>query len=98
MDATTICLCCFPYSKICEKFLSIIWLFCFVLCYRRLSGTIDVIGQTITISRVEGRRRANENSNIQVPYCGFMHPLTDQEKAFPSFIPTSDLKSLYCIE
>uniref|UniRef100_A0ABM5GI84 Pre-mRNA 3'-end-processing factor FIP1 n=1 Tax=Pogona vitticeps TaxID=103695 RepID=A0ABM5GI84_9SAUR len=33
---------------------------------RRLSGTIDVIGQTITISRVEGRRRANENSNIQV--------------------------------
>ncbi|KAG8134901.1 hypothetical protein E2320_007995 [Naja naja] len=34
---------------------------------RRLSGTIDVIGQTITISRVEGRRRANENSNIQPP-------------------------------
>ncbi|XP_049646090.1 pre-mRNA 3'-end-processing factor FIP1 isoform X2 [Suncus etruscus] len=33
---------------------------------RRLSGAIDVIGQTITISRVEGRRRANENSNIQV--------------------------------
>uniref|UniRef100_A0A8D0BDC2 Pre-mRNA 3'-end-processing factor FIP1 n=1 Tax=Salvator merianae TaxID=96440 RepID=A0A8D0BDC2_SALMN len=33
---------------------------------RRLTGTIDVIGQTITISRVEGRRRANENSNIQV--------------------------------
>ncbi|XP_039324405.1 pre-mRNA 3'-end-processing factor FIP1 isoform X37 [Saimiri boliviensis] len=33
---------------------------------RRLPGAIDVIGQTITISRVEGRRRANENSNIQV--------------------------------
>uniref|UniRef100_A0A8C5KJZ2 Pre-mRNA 3'-end-processing factor FIP1 n=1 Tax=Jaculus jaculus TaxID=51337 RepID=A0A8C5KJZ2_JACJA len=33
---------------------------------RRLPGSIDVIGQTITISRVEGRRRANENSNIQV--------------------------------
>ncbi|EMP25101.1 Pre-mRNA 3'-end-processing factor FIP1 [Chelonia mydas] len=33
---------------------------------RRLSGTIDVIGQTITISRVEGRGGANENSNIQV--------------------------------
>ncbi|KAL6090266.1 hypothetical protein STEG23_010768, partial [Scotinomys teguina] len=32
---------------------------------RRLPGAIDVIGQTITISRVEGRRRANENSNIQ---------------------------------
>uniref|UniRef100_A0A1D5RL75 receptor protein-tyrosine kinase n=1 Tax=Macaca mulatta TaxID=9544 RepID=A0A1D5RL75_MACMU len=35
---------------------------------RRLPGAIDVIGQTITISRVEGRRRANENSNIQLPY------------------------------
>nr|XP_033801340.1 pre-mRNA 3'-end-processing factor FIP1 isoform X2 [Geotrypetes seraphini] len=40
-----------------------------VLLYqsRKISGTIDVIGQTTTITRVEGRRRgANENSNIQV--------------------------------
>ncbi|MEE6462064.1 hypothetical protein FKM82_001475 [Ascaphus truei] len=34
---------------------------------RKLSGTIDVIGQTTSITRVEGRRRgANESSNIQV--------------------------------
>ncbi|KAM9329791.1 pre-mRNA 3'-end-processing factor FIP1 isoform 1-T1 [Gastrophryne carolinensis] len=33
---------------------------------RKLSGTIDVIGQTTTITRVEGRRRGANESNIQV--------------------------------
>ncbi|XP_075051739.1 pre-mRNA 3'-end-processing factor FIP1 isoform X2 [Mixophyes fleayi] len=33
---------------------------------RKLSGSIDVIGQTTTITRVEGRRRGANESNIQV--------------------------------
>uniref|UniRef100_H3AVF3 Pre-mRNA 3'-end-processing factor FIP1 n=1 Tax=Latimeria chalumnae TaxID=7897 RepID=H3AVF3_LATCH len=47
----------------------------------RQSGTIDVIGQSITISRVEGRRRVNsENSNIQVLS---EHSTPEIENSFP---------------
>uniref|UniRef100_A0A493T558 Pre-mRNA 3'-end-processing factor FIP1 n=1 Tax=Anas platyrhynchos platyrhynchos TaxID=8840 RepID=A0A493T558_ANAPP len=53
---------------------------------RRLSGTIDVIGQTITISRVEGRRRANENSNIQV-LSERSNPEVDNFTKPPPFFP-----------
>ncbi|XP_065489855.1 pre-mRNA 3'-end-processing factor FIP1 isoform X2 [Caloenas nicobarica] len=53
---------------------------------RRLAGTIDVIGQTITISRVEGRRRANENSNIQV-LSERSNPEVDNFTKPPPFFP-----------
>ncbi|KAI1238301.1 hypothetical protein IHE44_0013022 [Lamprotornis superbus] len=53
---------------------------------RRISGTIDVIGQTITISRVEGRRRANENSNIQV-LSERSNPEVDSFTKPPPFFP-----------
>ncbi|XP_068259627.1 pre-mRNA 3'-end-processing factor FIP1 isoform X5 [Nyctibius grandis] len=53
---------------------------------RRLPGTIDVIGQTITISRVEGRRRANENSNIQV-LSERSNPEVDNFTKPPPFFP-----------
>ncbi|XP_054238823.1 pre-mRNA 3'-end-processing factor FIP1 isoform X4 [Indicator indicator] len=53
---------------------------------RRLSGTIDVIGQSITISRVEGRRRANENSNIQV-LSERSNPEVDNFTKPPPFFP-----------
>ncbi|XP_010186890.1 PREDICTED: pre-mRNA 3'-end-processing factor FIP1-like, partial [Mesitornis unicolor] len=53
---------------------------------RRLTGAIDVIGQTITISRVEGRRRANENSNIQV-LSERSNPEVDNFTKPPPFFP-----------
>ncbi|XP_039921473.1 pre-mRNA 3'-end-processing factor FIP1 isoform X4 [Hirundo rustica] len=53
---------------------------------RRISGTIDVIGQSITISRVEGRRRANENSNIQV-LSERSNPEVDSFTKPPPFFP-----------
>ncbi|KAM9381607.1 pre-mRNA 3'-end-processing factor FIP1 isoform 1-T1 [Phaethornis superciliosus] len=53
---------------------------------RRLPGAIDVIGQTITISRVEGRRRANENSNIQV-LSERSNPEVDNFTKPPPFFP-----------
>ncbi|XP_064005349.1 pre-mRNA 3'-end-processing factor FIP1 isoform X1 [Pogoniulus pusillus] len=53
---------------------------------RRLPGTIDVIGQSITISRVEGRRRANENSNIQV-LSERSNPEVDNFTKPPPFFP-----------
>ncbi|XP_054019411.1 pre-mRNA 3'-end-processing factor FIP1 isoform X1 [Dryobates pubescens] len=53
---------------------------------RRISGTIDVIGQSITISRVEGRRRANENSNIQV-LSERSNPEVDNFTKPPPFFP-----------